>query len=131
MVLAGCSSSGDSSSYKDFGGGVCNLADATANQGAYKDGTYHEEGAYMTHVSEEKYSADVTLKNGLVDKVTVTPDTKNRKSLGLQQAFAAALPEAIHGCPIESVKIHVIGGASLTSASFNELAKDIRDKARE
>lgn len=130
MVLAGCSSS-ESGAYEDFGAGVCNIEGATANEATYTDGTYHEEGSYMTHVMEEKFSADVTLKDGLVDQVTVTPDTENRRSLGLQKSFAAALPEAIHGCPIESVRIHVVGGASLTSASFNEMADNIRDKARE
>lgn len=130
VILAGCSST-DESSYVDFGGGVCNLQGAQPNKGTYKDGTYHEEGRYLTHVTEEKFSADVTLKNGLVDEVTVTPDTENRRSLGLQKAFAAALPDTIHGCPIESVNIHVVGGASLTSASFNEMADNIREKARD
>ncbi|AZA14368.1 hypothetical protein ACFPVT_04085 [Corynebacterium choanae] len=128
LIAAGCAASdGD---YTDFGHGICNIDGAVENTGTYSDGTYTQEGTYQTHVTEETFTATVTLEDGIVTAVESSADSPNQRSLGLQKAFAGALPAKIVGCPVESVKINVVGGASLTSAEFNNMMDAIRDEAK-
>ncbi len=67
----------------------------------------------------------ITLNNGVITKVSATPEATNPISLKLQTGFSEKVAEKVIGRAIKGLKVDTVSGASLTTTAFNEfLAKN-------
>jgi uncharacterized protein with FMN-binding domain len=94
----------------------------------YTDGVYTARGQYGGQPSF--VIVTVTLKDGVIAEVSVQPQAYVPRSLELQKAFAAAVPQVVVGKPIDQVKVGKLAGSSGTPKGFNDAIRQIRDQAR-
>jgi uncharacterized protein with FMN-binding domain len=107
---------------------LAGAADAQGvNRGRYVDGDYEATGQYGGQPSF--VTVRVTLKNDIITAVTVTPHAYVPRSLELQRAFAAAVPDVVVGRRIDQVKVGKLAGSSGTPKGFNAALRQIRDQA--
>ncbi|MBY3144058.1 hypothetical protein HFO63_00340 [Rhizobium laguerreae] len=83
-----------------------------------------EYGGQPSHITVK-----VTLKDGIVTAVTVTPHAYVPRSLELQRAFAAAVPKVVVGKRIDQVRVGKLAGSSGTPKGFNDAIRQIREQA--
>lgn len=93
----------------------------------YADGEYTAEGLYSG--GKKSIMVKVKLDSGAITQVAVTPNTTIKVSLGLQKKFALAVPEAVVGKPIDSVRLDKLAGSSLTTKGFNDALEKIKAEA--
>jgi uncharacterized protein with FMN-binding domain len=104
-----------------------NVEAQSARTGRYSDGVYTATGEYGGQPSH--ITVRVTLKDGVITAVTVTPHAYVPRSLELQRAFAAAVPKVVVGKRIDQVKIGKLAGSSGTPKGFNDAIRQIRTQA--
>jgi hypothetical protein len=75
------------------------------------------------------FTVTVTLTNGVIAAVRVTPHATDPTSLDLQRRFAAAVPAVVVGKPIDQVKVSRLAGSSGTPRGFNAALKRIKQQA--
>jgi uncharacterized protein with FMN-binding domain len=103
-------------------------ASSDKNGGAhFADGAYTATGQYGGLPSF--ITVTVTLKNGVITDVTVTPHATVTRSLELQRQFAAAVPRAVVGKPINEVHVGKLAGSSGTPEGFNNAIEKIKARA--
>lgn len=105
-----------------------NPADALgASESAYRDGEYSATGWYGGLPSHH----DVTLavENDTVTAVAITTPARDATSLGYQQRFAAALPDAVIGQRIDDLSVDRLAGSSGCSEGFMDALAQIREQA--
>jgi uncharacterized protein with FMN-binding domain len=100
---------------------------APSQRNRYADGTYTATGQYGGGPSFITVKA--TLSNGIITDVVVTPHATVPRSLELQRRFAAAVPRAVVGRPIDQVNVGKLAGSSNTPKGFNAAIRQIRDQA--
>ena len=100
---------------------------APSQRNRYADGTYTATGQYGGGPSFITVKA--TLSNGIITAVVVTPHATVPRSLELQRRFAAAVPRAVVGRPIDQVNVGKLAGSSNTPKGFNAAIRQIRDQA--
>jgi len=71
----------------------------------------------------------VTLANGIITAVNVTPHATVPTSLGLERRFAEAVPAVVVGKPIDQVKVGRSAGSSGTPQGFNAAIQQIGKQA--
>jgi uncharacterized protein with FMN-binding domain len=98
-----------------------------ARQSGYRDGEYEAKGWYGGGPS----SIDValTLRDDRITQVEVTTNATNPTSLDYQERFAAAVPDAVVGRPIDELRVGRLSGSSSTPAGFNDALAKIRREA--
>ncbi len=94
---------------------------------AYADGTYTATGQYGSAPSF--ITVTVTLHAGIITSAEVKTHATNPTSLDYQRRFAAAVPAAIIGKPIEQVKVDRLAGSSGTPEGFNAALAQIKQQA--
>ena len=96
----------------------------------YKDGTYETQVTYLTPVRDE-YLLDVslTLTNDIVTGANVVYSQGAEKDPNPQR-FEAAYKAQIIGKNIDTLNLSRVGGASLTTAAFNNALADIKADAK-
>ncbi|MCR6727765.1 hypothetical protein [Agrobacterium fabrum] len=99
----------------------------TARPARYADGVYTATGEYGGQPSH--ITVRVTLKDGILAAVTVTPHAYVPRSLELQRAFAAAVPKVVVGKRIDQVRVGKLAGSSGTPRGFNDAIRQIREQA--
>jgi hypothetical protein len=72
----------------------------------------------------------VTLKDGVITAVEVTPHAYVSRSLELQREFAEAVPKVVVGRRIDHVRVGKLAGSSGTPKGFNDALRQIREQAR-
>lgn len=102
-------------------------AEAQNARPRYADGVYTATGQYGGQPSF--VTVEVTLKDGVITAVTVTPHAHVPRSLELQRAFAAAVPKVVVGKRIDQVRVGKLAGSSGTPKGFNAAIRQIRDQA--
>ena len=103
---------------------------ALASAGAgYKDGTYSAEGNYKSPNGTETVGVQLTLANGTVSAVEVTPHPSNPNTKKFQGQFAGGIAEQIVGKSLDDIKVSKVAGSSLTSGGFNQAVEDIKTQA--
>lgn len=102
-------------------------ADANAQ---YKDGTYTQEGSYITPGGQESITVTVTLKNGIVTDSSVQNIANNRDSREYQSLFTNNYKSKVVGKPIGEISLSRVAGSSLTSSGFNDALEQIRNSAK-
>lgn len=95
----------------------------------YADGVYTATGQYGGGPSF--ITVTVTLKDGIITKVSVRPHATVPTSLKLQRNFAAAVPRVVVGKPIDQLRVGKLAGSSNTPRGFNAALQQIREKARQ
>ncbi len=94
----------------------------------YTNGIYTATGWYGSLPSH--HDVILTISDDAVTAVDITTPAEDPTSLDYQQRFAAALPDAVIGRDIDTLRIDRLAGASGCSEGFmNALAK-IADDAR-
>lgn len=71
----------------------------------------------------------MTIQNGIVAGVTITTPAENATSLGYQQRFAEALPEAVIGLHIDEIQIDRLAGSSSSPQGFMDALAQIQAEA--
>lgn len=99
----------------------------TTRPARYADGAYTAKGQYGGQPSF--VTVDITLKDGIITAVTVTPHAYVPRSLELQRAFAAAVPRVVVGKRIDQVRVGKLAGSSGTPQGFNDAIRQIREQA--
>lgn len=93
----------------------------------YADGVYTVKGQYGDRPSF--IVVTVTLKNGVITAVQVTPQATVPESLERQRSFAAAVPKMVVGKPIDQVRVGKLAGSSGTPRGFNDAIQKIKQQA--
>lgn len=101
----------------------------SASTGNYKDGVYEAEGSYSNPSGQSKVKVEVTLADGVISVVKVTPEATNGTSKGYQQKFASGIAPAAVGKSIDELDISKVSGSSLTSQGFNQAIDQIKADA--
>ncbi len=95
----------------------------------YKDGTYSTVGSYKSPAGPEEIGVTLTLKNNIITDITVTPKATARRSIELQNAFAADYKPMVLGKSIVGLSLGKVAGASLTPMGFNDALAKIEAQA--
>ncbi|OJX97041.1 FMN-binding protein [Salana multivorans] len=146
-ALAGCAS-GDASATPapadptDASSGSTAAADPTAStdptdstDGAaagasdYADGTYEATGSYVSPGGQQQVDVSLTLADGVVTDVVVTPEAGDPRSQGFQEQFAGGIADVVVGVPLDELAVDKVAGSSLTSGGFNDAVEQIKAEA--
>jgi thiamine biosynthesis lipoprotein len=106
----------------------CATAATDTTRSPYRDGVYSATGRYGSLPSS--ITVRVTLTNGVIRAVKVTPRATDPTSLALQRRFAAAVPAVVVGRPIAKVQVGRLAGSSGTPDGFNRAIEQIKTQAR-
>jgi uncharacterized protein with FMN-binding domain len=133
-TVAGCAPSAQQPAAQDAPSTTSETAapgsSALASSGAgYKDGTYSAEGNYKSPNGTETVGVQLTLANGTVSAVEVTPHPSNPNTKKFQGQFAGGIAEQIVGKSLDEIKVSKVAGSSLTSGGFNQAVEDIKTQA--
>ncbi|MGW3725049.1 hypothetical protein [Streptomyces sp. NPDC000851] len=93
----------------------------------YADGEYTVDGEYGVRGSS--IGVRLTLQDGEITAVDVTPHATDETSRGLQQRFADAVPQLVVGRDIDDVRLDRVAGNSNTPNGFNDALEEIKDAA--
>ena len=96
--------------------------------GNYKDGDYKVKATYGP-VAEDSFDVRLSVANGNVSDVQMTPHPFTPISRGHMDAFSKAIPGKIVGKPLKDLHISVVAGASWTSDAFNKALDVARQEA--
>jgi uncharacterized protein with FMN-binding domain len=94
----------------------------------YANGVYTATGKYGGQPSS--ITVTVTLVDGVITAVRVTPRATDPTSLDFQRRFAAAIPTVVVGKRIDEVKVGRLAGSSGTPNGFNAAIQRIKEQAR-
>lgn len=93
----------------------------------YADGEYTAIGVYGGQPSS--IIVEVTLEDGIITAVEVTPTATIQTSRDFQERFAAAVPDEVVGRPIDEVELDYLAGSSGTTQGFNDALTKVRAQA--
>lgn len=103
--------------------------DAGSSDAGYADGTYTATGSYVSPGGQESVSVELTLADGVVTDVVVTPQASNPNSQRYQGEFADGIADQVVGEPIDELSVTKVAGSSLTSGGFNDALEQIKEEA--
>ncbi len=104
-------------------------APESASTGSYNDGVYEATGEYSNPGGQSKVKVEVTLADGKISVVKVTPEATNGTSKGYQQKFASGIAPSVVGKSIDELDVSKVSGSSLTSQGFNQAIEQIKADA--
>lgn len=113
-VLAGCSGA----------------AGAVGHGGPYTDGTYTEDGSYISPAGEQTVTVKVTLAGDQVTAITVTPHATDPTAQEYQAMFVQGIAAVVVGKDIDELNVSRVAGSSLTSGGFNKAIDAIKTDAQ-
>ncbi|MBC7503478.1 hypothetical protein H7169_00730 [Candidatus Gracilibacteria bacterium] len=90
----------------------------TQTQNTPKVVTRKETVAYNNPSGMDSVEFNVTVTDGIITSVSVTPKAENQISLKRQTAFAANVSSIVVGKKAKDLNVDAIGGSSLTTAAF-------------
>lgn len=108
--------------------GVSRSRTGMSRGSTYADGAYTAIGKYGSRLSS--IGVTVTLVDGAITAIQVTPHATDPTSLDFQLRFAAAIPAVVVGKPIDEVKVGRLAGSSGTPRGFNAAIQRIKEQAR-
>ena len=101
-----------------------------ADAGAYADGDYSAEGSYSNPGGQSTVKVDLTINDGTISDVTVTPEAENGTSKQYQEKFAGGIADEVVGKSLDDLDVTKVAGSSLTSGGFNEAIEQIKSDAQ-
>jgi len=96
--------------------------------GNYADGTFVATGGYQSPGGPETIEVSLTLADGVVTAVEVTPQAAGT-SQRYQDQFAGGVAVETVGKPIDQIDVGRIAGSSLTSGGFRDALTVIKADA--
>ena len=96
-------------------------------ESGYRDGEYTARGWYGSLPSH--HDLTVTVQDGTVTEVGITTPAEDPTSLGYQQRFAEALPDAVIGRSIDELDVDRLAGSSGCSEGFMDALAKIKEQA--
>lgn len=103
---------------------------ASTGSSAYADGTYEAEGSYQSPAGQESVGVSLTLADGKVTAVTVTPKATDSNSVRFQGEFKDGISSEVVGKSLDEIEVSKVSGSSLTSGGFNEAVDSIKAEAQ-
>jgi major membrane immunogen (membrane-anchored lipoprotein) len=100
-----------------------------ADAGAYADGDYEAEGSYINPAGESTVKVELTITDGTVSDITVTPEAENGTSKQFQEKFAGGIADEVVGKSLDDISVTKVAGSSLTSGGFNDALDQIKSDA--
>jgi len=97
---------------------------------SYKDGTYTQDGAYMSPGGDESIGVKLTIKDGVVVDSEVTPHAERPMSQKFQSIFAENYKQFVVGKKIDDLKLDKVSGSSLSPKGFNDAVEKIKAEAK-
>ena len=96
----------------------------------YEDGTYTAAGTYASPAGPESIAVKLTVKDGLVTSVAITPNASNDKSKNFQGLFSAGISAQVVGKSLDEIGGYSsVNGSSLTPKGFDEAVAAIKVQA--
>lgn len=96
----------------------------------YKNGQYDATGNYVSPGGAEEVKVSLTLEDGIIKDITVTPQAFRPNSIKFQGLFAANYKPLVIGKNIDDVQLDKVGGSSLTPKGFNDAISQIKELAK-
>ena len=125
-ALASCSS--DAATADPADETVSQPSEDVPAESGYADGTYDATGTYESPAGQETVAVSLTLADGVVTAVEVTPEATNPTSKQFQTTFASGVADVVVGQPIDGLSVDAVSGSSLTPEGFNDaLAQIVAD----
>ena len=93
------------------------------------DGTYQAGGGYQSPNGPETIEVSLTITNGVIEEVSVTPGATSSTSKRYQGDFAGGIAAEVVGKSLDEVDVTRVAGSSLTSGGFEEALATIRQDA--
>ncbi|WP_427171440.1 FMN-binding protein [Arthrobacter sp. 92] len=103
---------------------------ATASAAGYKDGIYSADGSYLSPGGPQTVGVQLTLANGTVSDVTITPHPTDPNTREYQGEFAAGIKDQVVGKKLDELNVSKVAGSSLTGGGFNEAVAKIKAQAK-
>ncbi|MGX6449424.1 FMN-binding protein [Patulibacter sp. S7RM1-6] len=139
-VLAGCGGSDDDSTASAGAADAAATTTATessgtttasgsASSGSYRDGTYSADGSYTSPAGQETVGVQLTVQDGKVTAVEVTPQASNPNSQKFQGEFADGISGEVVGKSLDDLRVSKVSGSSLTSGGFNAAVERVKSEA--
>lgn len=100
-----------------------------SSSSAVNDGDYEGEGEYSNPGGQSKVKVELTLADGKIADITVTPEATNGTSKGFQQKFAGGIADEVVGKSLDELDVSKVSGSSLTSLGFNQAIDQIKADA--
>lgn len=125
LLAAGCATA-DGQATQDDNGAKHNASRASAT----KDGTYSATGKYTSPGGLQSVDVDLTLKDGVISDITVTPGAVDAQSERFQTDFAKHVAEKVKGKSLADADVSVVASSSLTSEGFNSALDKIASEAQ-
>ena len=103
----------------------------TATSSGYKDGTYSATSNYsVPHGYSNSIGVSITVKDGMVTAVETDQNYSDRESEMYIDCFESLLQNAVVDKAIKNLQLNRIGGATLTTAAFDDALDSIRNDAK-
>lgn len=102
----------------------------SGSSGSYTDGTYTEEGSYLSPAGEQTVTVRVTLADDRVTAITVTPHAVDPTAKEYQGKFVNGVTAVVVGKDIDELNVSRVAGSSLTSGGFNKAIEAIKSDAK-
>lgn len=96
----------------------------------YKNGTYNADGAYSSPGGAEHIDVSLTLANGVITDVQVTPKATIPMSQRFQGLFADNYKQYVVGKKLDEVNLTKVAGSSLTPKGFADALAKIKAQAK-
>jgi len=93
----------------------------------YRDGEYSATGWYGSLPSH--HDVTLTIEDNIVAAVEISTPAEDQTSLGYQQRFADALPQAVVGRNIDELDVDRLAGSSGCSEGFMDALAQIKEAA--
>ena len=127
LALAGCASSTAADEGASASGSVVSAAEPSST---WTDGTYSADGSYVSPGGTESVGVELTIADGVVTAVTVTPEADDATSAQYQQQFASGNSDEVVGVALDQLHVDKVAGSSLTSGGFEDAVTQIEEQAR-
>jgi uncharacterized protein with FMN-binding domain len=102
---------------------------SNTNDRKYKDGTYSAVGNYSSPAGREEVDITLTIKNDVVVSATFVVTASNPGSIKNQELFKQGFDQYVVGKSIDSLKLQVVNGSSLTPKGFMDALQKIKTEA--
>ena len=96
---------------------------------AVNDGDYSASGSYSNPGGQSDVQVDLTITDGKIADIKVTPEATNGTSKGYQQKFAGGIAGEVVGKSLDELDVSKVSGSSLTSQGFNQAIDQIKADA--
>lgn len=103
---------------------------ASSASSGYKDGTYKASADYRVPHGSNSITVNLTIKDGVITKVTTSHDYSDRESGMYVDSFDSSISSATVGEKLDDVSFSRVGGASLTTDAFDNAVSQIVTEAK-